>query len=171
MFQIDSVAGVEYVPPVAEDTRSAAALVKDALQIYVKEGEPQPRSQFQGSWLKRVFERRHDMLVVARTGGGKSLGYMLPPLVEHKGVTVIVQPLKALVAETAQALKENGVDYMVYRVGMEIDEWCKAVVCTTDMAASRAFLIQLEGKVVNWVVIDEAHCYEDEKITDRMRLG
>ena len=49
-----------------------------------------------------------DCLCVMPTGGGKSLCYQLPSLVQH-GVTLVVSPLIALMKDQVDALRARGI--------------------------------------------------------------
>ncbi|KAH9806785.1 hypothetical protein DFH28DRAFT_1161337 [Melampsora americana] len=162
---VEGVLHADVVPVPKVDKRTAETKAMDGLKLYFDGNQDiRFKSAFQGDWLTMVFQRRFDMLVVARTGGGKSLAYNLPPLVEHDGVTVIIQPLTALVAETAQELKANGVNHVVYRPkAQNVEEWHRVIVCTTDAAAELEFYHILSGlPKINRIIIDEAHCYEDD---------
>ncbi|EGG07552.1 uncharacterized protein MELLADRAFT_62517 [Melampsora larici-populina 98AG31] len=162
-WNIDSVRTTEFVPLVLEDQLTGAELAKKALKLYTEDEDAEFRTTFQARWVKGVFDRREDYLIVACTGGGKSLAYTLPPLVETSGTTVIIQPLCALVSETALELERMKVDHIVYQPGMEIDDWNRVVVCTTEAASTPAFRHQLKKLAkINRFIIDEAHCYLDD---------
>lgn len=162
-MQIEKVLEVEVGQPIVEKQLSAAELAIAALRLYTKNNDAKFRDSFQERWVRLNFERRHDLLVVARTGSGKSLAYTLPPLVELTGVTVIVQPLRALVAETAAELRKNGVSHVVYNDNVDIEDYHRVVVTTTNMAGTGGLFQKLKKvKRVNRVIIDEAHCYRDD---------
>ena len=68
-------------------------------------------------------------------------------------MTIVVQPLSALVAETAQALKAQGIKHQVYRTGESVEKWVRVVVCTTDAASEEIFYAELDGRQVNRVIL------------------
>ena len=58
--------------------------------------------------IEALLEGKRRVLVVAPTGGGKSLCYQLPALCRD-GVTVVISPLIALMRDQVRALREAGV--------------------------------------------------------------
>ena len=52
--------------------------------------------------------RRQSQLIILATGGGKSLCFQLPALVLG-GTTLVISPLKALIADQVQALQDKGI--------------------------------------------------------------
>lgn len=64
----------------------------------------------------RPYQRRaidellagHDVMVLAATGGGKSLCYQVPALLRD-GLTVVISPLVALMQDQVRALQTRGV--------------------------------------------------------------
>src|SRR4029450_6869167 len=57
--------------------------------------------------VETLFDRGR-LLLVAPTGGGKSLSYQLPATI-LSGTTLVVSPLVALMADQVQALEVRGV--------------------------------------------------------------
>lgn len=133
-----------------------------SLRLFTKNGEARFNSTFQADWVVAVMEAQEDLLVVARTGGGKSLGYMLPPHVEPVGCTIVIQPLLALVRETAEQLGKQCISHVVYRPNVELGGGYRVIVVTTDQAGTIGFKQAVQFLRINRVIVDEAHCYKDD---------
>ena len=108
------------------------------------------------------------LLLVAPTGGGKSLTYQLPATL-LPGTTVVVSPLIALMHDQVAALEQRGVpatylagtlpaDEVRRRLGMIAAGRCTLVYVAPERLASerlRSVLARLECPLV---AVDEAHC-------------
>src|SRR5690606_14811922 len=94
----------------ASDAATPAApreLTSDALQAGLEQlGHPAFRPG-QAEAIQTLLERRR-LLLVAPTGGGKSLIYQLPGLL-LTGTSIVVSPLIALMQDQVQALEQRGV--------------------------------------------------------------
>ncbi len=112
-----------------------------------------------------------DSLVVMPTGGGKSLCYQLPALVDERPPTlvVVVSPLIALMTDQLRRLRERGVGAAMLASGMpeghnaaalrEIRSGeARLVLAAPERFASRAFVEALQARAVSLFVVDEAHC-------------
>lgn len=106
-------------------------------------------------------------LVILPTGAGKSLCFMLPALMT-KGITVILFPLLALMADQERRLRENGEEPVVLKGGQSRDKreamWKKLaegksrfLLTNPEIAAKEDFLIRLEKLKPAHLVLDEVH--------------
>jgi len=115
-----------------------------------------------------------DVLLVMPTGGGKSLCYQLPPLLDERaGLTVAVSPLISLMKDQVDGLALMGYPAAALHSGLEDDEARRVI---TDVKSGTVRLLYTsperlltpgtlallhkaaEGRGVARVAIDEAHC-------------
>ncbi len=117
--------------------------------------------------IHTVLEKR-DCLVVMPTGGGKSLCYQIPGLI-FEGLTVVISPLIALMADQVAQLRELGVAAAclnsslspdIYRDTVEQirSESLKLLYLAPETLLKPNLLALLSTVRVDGVCIDEAHC-------------
>lgn len=119
----------------------------------------------------------HDSLVLLPTGGGKSLIYQMAGLLQP-GVTIVIDPLKALIDDQVRNLQLRGIENVA---GLHSGQKKKAEYSTftQDLINSGVFLLLVaperlqtplfrislraiaETSVVNLAVLDEAHCVSE----------
>ncbi|MCC6360210.1 MAG: RecQ family ATP-dependent DNA helicase, partial [Phycisphaerales bacterium] len=112
--------------------------------------------------------QRRDSLVVMPTGGGKSLCYQVPPLVDES-TTVVVSPLLSLIKDQVDGLREAGVAATALHGSMDAAEQREAerellngrvriLFTTPERALSRNMPGLLRQAGVRSIAVDEAHC-------------
>ncbi|MGH9946279.1 MAG: DNA helicase RecQ [Pyrinomonadaceae bacterium] len=119
--------------------------------------------------IAAVLEKK-DCVVLMPTGGGKSLCYQIPALLQN-GLTVVISPLIALMRDQVDALKNNGVEAAFLnstQTGAEQVEVFRDVrsgkLKLLYVAPERLlqsgdqFLDFLRGINISLFAIDEAHC-------------
>ena len=130
---------------------------------------------FQGEAILNTL-KQNDSVVLLPTGGGKSIVYQLSGLLQP-GVTLVVDPINALIDDQLHGLREYGVDLAVGITGelsrrrrehllhrMERDQFIFVLHSPEQLQTPRfrAALTSLaESSVVNLAVIDEAHCVSE----------
>jgi bloom syndrome protein len=122
-----------------------------------------------------------DTFVLMPTGGGKSLCYQLPAVVQcgrTRGVTVVISPLLSLMQDQVEALQEKGIQAclinsevtndhrkFVFQAlkGPEVEKYIQILYITPEMINKSGALTEvfhnLHGRNrLARIVIDEAHC-------------
>ncbi len=122
-----------------------------------------------------------DTFVLMPTGGGKSLCYQLPAVVQSgrtRGVTVVISPLLSLMQDQVQALQKKGVQAclingevtsdhrkFVYQAlkGPEVEKYIQILYITPEMINKSGALTDILQNLhrrsrLARIVIDEAHC-------------
>ena len=112
-----------------------------------------------------------DSLVVMPTGGGKSLCFQAPALVQP-GLAVIVSPLISLMKDQVDTLVGNGAPAALYNSSLAPDEKGAVLAGLRDRRyrllyvsperlvgeGSEAFISLLSSSHISFVAVDEAHC-------------
>ena len=113
----------------------------------------------------------HDSLVVLPTGGGKSLCFQAPAMVQS-GLALIVSPLISLMKDHVDTLIGNGVPAALYNSSLDADEKASVVAGLREgryrllyVSPERlvgdgrdSFLRLVSSEQISFVAIDEAHC-------------
>jgi ATP-dependent DNA helicase RecQ len=126
----------------------------------------------------------NDCLCVMPTGGGKSLCYQLPAIVED-GLTLVVSPLIALMKDQVDALVARGLPATLINSTLTPDEQAdrldrmaegqyQLVYVVPERFRSSRFLDAVRRRGVRLLAIDEAHCVSEwghDFRPDYARLG
>ncbi|HXX65662.1 MAG TPA: ATP-dependent DNA helicase RecQ [Polyangiaceae bacterium] len=124
------------------------------------------------------------VLVVAPTGGGKSLTYQVPAIV-LSGTTLVLSPLVALMEDQVRALATRGIAATFLASTLDPSERrqreaamrrgsYKLVYAAPERLASEAFVEILAASNVSLVAVDEAHCiaqWGHDFRPDYLRIG
>ena len=151
---------------------AALALLREATAI--------PDAQFHdGQWeaIDALVNRRTQLLVVERTGWGKSSVYFIATRIlrsRGRGPTLIVSPLLALMRNQIDAAERLGIkaltinstntdEWPTYHAAIENNE-VDALLISPERLANDQFVEEVLVPMVNNVgmlVVDEAHCISD----------
>ena len=114
---------------------------------------------------------KEDILLILPTGGGKSLCYQLPALLQD-GVLVVVSPLLALMQDQIYALKAKGIKAAMMSSLQDNSELfaienqlksgqIKVLFVAPERLVNDYFLQTLSQINISFFAIDEAHCVSE----------
>lgn len=151
------------------------------------------KSDFRPGQLEILFRTLGGNPVIALlpTGAGKSLAYQLSALLQP-GITIVVDPLKSLMRDQEQNLREAGIDTVTHISSAIADPgerqrrclrmargWYQFVFVSPErfqIAEFRRELLSMRNRnaLVSFCVVDEAHCVSEwghDFRTSYLRLG
>jgi len=133
----------------------------------------------QAAVVDHVLAGRH-ALVIAPTGGGKSLCYQIPGLIltepaaggGGQPLAIVLSPLIALMKDQVDALRARGIDAAFVNSSLDRTERearyrelaagrCRLLYVTPERFRKADFLAALDGRRVPLVAVDEAHCVSE----------
>ena len=114
---------------------------------------------------------KHDCVVLMPTGGGKSLCFQLPALLQN-GLTVVISPLISLMKDQVDALTGMGIQAAMINSSQEREEIdtviektrqgvIKILYIAPERLALSSFETLLHSLPVCLFAIDEAHCISE----------
>jgi ATP-dependent DNA helicase RecQ len=150
--------------PAGGDTRSADALDVLLLRHF---GLPSLRG-FQREAIDALLRGKGRVLLVAPTGGGKSLCYQLPA-VALPGTVLVLSPLISLMEDQVRALEARGIAATFLASTLPREESArrlaglrrgayKIVYAAPERLSLDGFFDTLQAARLSLVAIDEAHC-------------
>jgi DEAD/DEAH box helicase len=118
-------------------------------------GSTLPKSTEQAVLLQTVIRTREHALCILPTGGGKSVSFMVPPLLPGDDITVVILPFRALMAEVLDKMKALNI---AYSEGPNAPEGTRVVALSLETAFQEGTLRWMANDVrVRRIVVDEAH--------------
>ncbi|MDP3312619.1 RecQ family ATP-dependent DNA helicase [Lutibacter sp.] len=123
--------------------------------------------------IKSIIEK-HNTFVIMPTGGGKSLCYQLPALVQE-GTAIVVSPLIALMKNQVDAIRGISAEYGIAHVlnsslnktevnlvKADIERGVtKLLYVAPESLIKEDYVDFLQNQKISFVAIDEAHCISE----------
>lgn len=133
-------------------------------------------SQFKGlqeEVIKSILNKKNTFVIMP-TGGGKSLCYQLPALIQE-GTAIVVSPLIALMKNQVDAIRslssENGIAHVlnssltkteIAQVKKDITSGLTKLLYVAPESLTKEEYVQfLQNVPISFVAIDEAHCISE----------
>ncbi|TGD57183.1 RecQ family ATP-dependent DNA helicase [Flavobacterium humi] len=133
-------------------------------------------NQFKGlqEQVVKSIITRHNTFVIMPTGGGKSLCYQLPALIQE-GTAIVVSPLIALMKNQVDAIRslssEHGIAHVlnssltkteIAQVKKDISSGLtKLLYVAPESLTKEEYVAFLQKEKLSFVAIDEAHCISE----------
>lgn len=117
--------------------------------------------------IREILEKK-EVVALMPTGGGKSICFQVPALMQ-KGVTLVISPLIALMNDQVAQLRRRGVRAQCIHSGLHFKEIertldeamfgnLKLLYLSPERLRSPNFSLILERLPLEYIVVDEAHC-------------
>ncbi|MEH6705743.1 MAG: ATP-dependent DNA helicase RecQ [Galbibacter orientalis] len=117
--------------------------------------------------IQQALDKK-DSLVLLPTGGGKSVCFQVPALI-NDGICIVVSPLIALIKDQVNALKDKGIKAIALTSGLkytEVDSLLdnciygnyKFLYLSPERLQQDLVQERIKAMNVNLIAIDEAHC-------------
>ncbi len=139
--------------------------IHDALKKYWNYDQFRP---LQEDIIRSVLSG-NDTLALLPTGGGKSICFQVPAIVQE-GICIVISPLIALMKDQVENLKKRGVMSEALYTGQTkeevdrilsnclYDKTMKLLYVSPERLKSKHFLDVLKQLPVSMIAVDEAHC-------------
>ena len=117
--------------------------------------------------INAVLEKR-DVLALLPTGGGKSICFQVPALMQE-GLCLVISPLIALMKDQVEHLENKGINVLAVYSGMSFSEIkqtlqnaafgnYKFLYVSPERLETKLFLEYLPALKPSLIAVDEAHC-------------
>jgi len=152
---------MEYTEILDGESLQVSAIILKTLRDTFGNDNARFKSIEQAEAIKELLKRDSDVAVILPTGGGKSLIYQLPMLIERDMTTVVIVPFVALVEQGEEQYKELGISRYIWTNRGYSSGDTQAILVGVEHAVMPEFqdlLIQLEStNRLARVVFDECH--------------
>lgn len=117
--------------------------------------------------IKSIMDKQ-DTLALLPTGGGKSLCFQIPALIQE-GICIVISPLIALMKDQVENLRKKGIKALVVHSGMSANEVdaaldnaiygnYKFLYLSPERLRTDMFKTRVLKMNISFIAVDEAHC-------------
>ena len=150
-----------YADKLDSQSLEISATIMKALRNVFNDNDARFKSPEQAQAIKETLKRDTDLLVNLPTGGGKTLVYQLPILMERDMTTVVIVPFVALVDQVEEEFEKLKISCHIWKKNVYGVENAQAIIVSVEHAIMPEFqdlLIQLEStNRLARIVFDECH--------------
>ena len=142
----------------------------DAIDVLIKYwGHTQFRLK-QQEIIKQIINKK-DTLALLPTGGGKSICYQIPALMQE-GICLVISPLISLMDDQVRFLKSKGIKSIAITSGMHYNEidtaltnciygGVKFLYLSPERLQNELVQTRIKEMKINLITVDEAHCISE----------
>jgi ATP-dependent DNA helicase RecQ len=142
----------------------------------------QPKAILQQYWGYESFRKpqeeiiasvlnRNDTIALLPTGGGKSLCYQVPGVLQE-GVCLVISPLISLMRDQVASLNKKGINAVALQSKLSVDEIVmlfdnlkfgnvKFLYLSPERLQSPLIIEKIKELTLNCIAVDEAHCISE----------
>ncbi|KAJ6615959.1 hypothetical protein B0H10DRAFT_2219977 [Mycena sp. CBHHK59/15] len=153
------------LPPMAEEALVVVAppvidVPLKSLRMFLGNPNADFRDSHQRAFMEECFSRERNVLVLVRTGGGKSFSYLLPAVYQREVCSLVMCPNRAFLNDQTSRASATGITAFRWTVGsMHVLDDASLVFITLESIVSETFhtflLVQDAGRYAR-LVIDKA---------------
>lgn len=173
-YESDLVAGTAYrnfgIKYLFPWQRMVVANILEAFDIRVKVPSENSENK-EDPYRNEDSFLRGKQIVLLPTGAGKSLCFLVPAVV-LPGITIVIYPLIALMADQYRRMTEGSLQAVMFRGGQSTEEreesfsklksgQAKVIIANPEVLQNKALLQKIKDLKVCHVAIDEAHCVSE----------
>jgi len=145
-------------------------VLMEAIDVLIKYwGHTQFRLK-QEEIIKQVIDKK-DILALLPTGGGKSICYQVPALMQE-GICLVISPLIALMDDQVRFLKSKGIKSVAITSGMHYNDidtaltnciygGVKFLYLSPERLQNELVQTRIKEMKINLITVDEAHCISE----------
>ncbi|KAG1718527.1 uncharacterized protein EDB91DRAFT_1090004 [Suillus paluster] len=152
-------------PPVVQEMRNS---IRGAIRQIMKDPTAAEKSRDQMDALVAIMTETHDLVITMKTGGGKSMLWMVPPVLDEAEKCIVVCPFVALLQEQYMKTAATGLRCHDYTARKDVPENVQVLFVQVENCSSQAFaslLVSPLGKKFTRFYVDEFHdvlnCHPD----------